>query len=109
MRTVHEKAKWHAVYPHSNSENVFVVESGSSGNLYKVQKYSNGLIHYCNCKWGQENPDGCSCSHIVAVRNYIARKGTAESTREVPTVELHAPTHSVVVKSDGTIVVNHYD
>ena len=105
MRTVHEKAKWHAVYPHSDLENVFVVESGSSGNLYKVQKYSNGLIHYCNCKWEQENPDGHSCSHIIAVRNYVVRKNVFDSLPETVKVVSAGEGRRVEVRPDGTVVV----
>jgi len=59
-----EKALTHVVY--TNSPN-HIVQSGASGELYRVNQHPNGVSYTCTCAWSDHNP-GSECSHILAVR-----------------------------------------
>jgi hypothetical protein len=61
-----EKARQHKVFA-SASLDAFVVESASSGELYRVSQHGNGVSYNCTCAWSNNNP-GSECSHILAVR-----------------------------------------
>jgi hypothetical protein len=61
-----EKARAHKVFA-SKVYKTFVVESASSGELYRVTPHENGVSYNCTCAWSNNNP-GSECSHILAVR-----------------------------------------
>lgn len=65
-RDITDKALLHTVYAAKGNEK-FVVESGTSHELYRVSK--QGTWYTCTCPWGENNP-GTECSHITAVRLY---------------------------------------
>ena len=62
-----EKAESHTVYPAAGLRK-FVVESGSSGELYRVV---GDVTYTCTCTWAKHN-HGTECSHILAVRIALA-------------------------------------
>ena len=84
------KARKHTVYADSQGKN-FVVESGTSGNLYRVRQHAAGAWYYCECTWA-ENNDASECSHITAVR----MRGDVPAAKSMP---------SISVMPDGTIVI----
>ena len=100
---IREKAKMHAVYQHSDYDDVFVVESGTSGNLYKVQPYTKG-VYFCSCPWGIENA-ARPCSHTVAVQNHVNRKRVVDSLSEPEAPA--SKVKSIVVRPDGSIEVTY--
>jgi hypothetical protein len=97
--SIREKARKHVVFT-SPRRSFFIVESGTSGELYKVTKGT--FSTYCDCRYGAENP-GKRCSHTIAVTNYVGRRNVVDSLDEPE----ERPTHSVEVRPDGAIVVTY--
>ena len=60
-----DKACTHVVYVGYDGK--YVVESGTSGKLYRVDLLNNGVSFSCNCAWQGHNKNS-ECSHVLAVR-----------------------------------------
>ena len=73
------RAKSHWVFVGGNGH--FIVQSGQSGKLYKVNELANSF-YSCDCAWGQHNP-GTNCSHITAVRMHLDREPPTRITKEM--------------------------
>jgi len=67
------KSRSHEVTPLSEDE--YLVVSGASGELYTV-KFTEAANVTCTCEWGKYREPGtpCGCSHVVAVRDFLAEK-----------------------------------
>jgi hypothetical protein len=88
-RNLMDSARKHVVYAQVNGDG-FVVESGSSGELYKVTDVGHGVRYSCECVWGLTNP-GTECSHILAARlsrNVVSQERTLVITVRGNTVSV---------------------
>jgi hypothetical protein len=101
--SVIEKAKKHTVYERVYFDGRFVVESGTSGKMYKIDEHAG--YYYCNCAWGESHPGERACSHVVAVQNYIGRKRVVDSLNEEDTPT--AVVSGITVHPDGSVEVKY--
>jgi len=75
-KKIQQKSRSHEIEP--LSDEMFLVTSGTSGEVYTVV-LMDPII--CSCNWGRYREPNipCGCSHVVAVKNFLAE--TTESRR----------------------------
>lgn len=71
-KAIESKSRTHEiteVYP----ERLYTVKSSRAGDVYDIELSADGGAR-CSCPWGKYRPANdkrSSCSHVVAVKNYI--------------------------------------
>ncbi len=71
-KELQQKSRKHQIKASAN-KGTFLIESSTSGTTYAVRAMTNGSFR-CTCKWSEYNPTK-SCSHTMAVRQWLAVAG----------------------------------
>lgn len=95
-----KKSKTNTVNP--LAWDLFEVTSGSSGKVYTIRGIGN--LYTCTCDWHKYHSLG-ECSHVLAVREYIAKNVEDRRIKLYADLETAKKAHRrIEILNDGLVV-----